>query len=109
MPDDYPDYPDHRRLLSYIRAYADEFPMIRSWHVTRRCSVPSGCADSGGPAVASGADNDRAAGVGASIPRLEAKSPSDVRGKDVVNHQHHLTGFHQLALWVEVNWLYAFE
>ena len=71
--------------------------MIRSWHVTRRRSIPSGCADSGGPAVASGADNDRAAGVEASIPRLEAKTPSDVRGEDVVNDQHYLTGFHQPA------------
>ena len=38
-----------------------------------------------------------AAGVGASIPRLTAKTPSDVRGEDVVNDQHYLTGFQQPA------------
>ena len=29
MPDDYPDYPDHRRLLRYIRSYAEEFDLRR--------------------------------------------------------------------------------
>ena len=37
MPDDYPDYPDHRRLLTYIRAYADEFDLRR--HVRFGTSV----------------------------------------------------------------------
>ena len=37
MPDDYPDYPDHRRLLSYIRAYADRFDLRR--HVNFDCPV----------------------------------------------------------------------
>lgn len=27
MPDDYPDYPNHRQLLDYIRAFADEFDL----------------------------------------------------------------------------------
>ena len=37
MPEDYPDYPDHRRLLSYIRAYADEFDLRK--HVIFGTSV----------------------------------------------------------------------
>ena len=30
MPDDFPDYPDHRRLLDYIRAFADKFDLRRN-------------------------------------------------------------------------------
>ena len=37
MPDDYPDYPDHRRLLRYIRAYADRFDLRR--HISFECPV----------------------------------------------------------------------
>ncbi len=27
MPDDYPDYPDHRRILAYLRAFADAYDL----------------------------------------------------------------------------------
>ena len=59
MPDDYPDYPDHRRLLRYIRAYADRFDLRR--HISFECpverAVPAGgfwelrLGDGGNPAV----------------------------------------------------------
>ncbi|MEM9134501.1 MAG: NAD(P)-binding domain-containing protein [Actinomycetota bacterium] len=32
MPSDYPDYPNHRQLLAYIRSFADEFDLRR--HIT---------------------------------------------------------------------------
>jgi cation diffusion facilitator CzcD-associated flavoprotein CzcO/amino acid transporter len=37
MPDDYPDYPDNRQILAYIRAFTDEFDLRR--HITFGTSV----------------------------------------------------------------------
>ncbi len=37
MPDDYPDYPNHRQILAYIRSFADHFDLRR--HVTFSTSV----------------------------------------------------------------------
>lgn len=44
MPDDYPDYPDHGRLLSYIRAYADRFDLRRhiSFGTPVERAIPAG-------------------------------------------------------------------
>jgi cation diffusion facilitator CzcD-associated flavoprotein CzcO/amino acid transporter len=37
MPDAFPDYPDHRQILSYVRGFADEFDLKRG--VTLGCGV----------------------------------------------------------------------
>jgi hypothetical protein len=37
MPDTYPDYPDHRQILAYIRSFADAYDLRR--HITFRTGV----------------------------------------------------------------------
>ncbi len=37
MPDDYPDYPNHRQLLTYIKSFADEYDLER--HIEFNMSV----------------------------------------------------------------------
>ncbi len=46
MPDDYPDYPDHEQLLSYIRSFADEFDLRR--HIRFGVSVDRAVLDADG-------------------------------------------------------------
>lgn len=46
MPDDYPDYPDHRQICRYIRSYADAFDLRR--HITFGASVVSAVPDDDG-------------------------------------------------------------
>ncbi len=43
MPDDYPDYPNHRQLLAYIRSYAAAYDLER--HVTFGMEVVSAVTD----------------------------------------------------------------
>lgn len=43
MPDDFPDYPNHRQLLSYIRSFADAFDLKRhiSFGMSVKTAIPA--------------------------------------------------------------------
>ena len=46
MPDRYPDYPNHRQILDYIRSYADRFDLRR--HIQFECGVLHAALDADG-------------------------------------------------------------
>lgn len=46
MPDNYPDYPNHRQLLAYIKSYADEFKLRQ--HIQFNTAVTSAAQDENG-------------------------------------------------------------
>ncbi len=56
MPDDYPDYPSHRQLLAYLRAYAEAFDLRR--HIRFGTSVDHVTPRPGGGWTASLSDGD---------------------------------------------------
>jgi len=57
MPDHYPDYPNHRLLLEYIRSFADKFELRQ--HVQFNASVSSAVAEDDGTWLLTFADDTK--------------------------------------------------